>query len=435
MAVVREKKTGCSAPFASQLALLLTLLGLVASPLAADAQAEFLPVAADRLHRVTTGVPFPRGLVLVDGTLYVLARGRVRDAGGVDPSIPDHAGTIYAVDPEFTHVPGDASSSDRLAANARVLAQPTEPPFRLLDRSLPRAIDDDSTDRPYCVLRYDPLSRNLFLCAFSGIDLPEGASPSFKKNFADALFRYDLRTEKWHEVERHDPSALDRYPHSDPATTAPPHGWMKGPDNCWIVGDYLYAVAKDNSVLVAYDIREIRKNPDAPCPPGKLVMGSEIPLSNADAQPFLGHSMLEHRDGYLYVGFRTTSQIIRLPTDERGMVVAGAKAELLALFDPWDPQARKSADLTDMCFGPDGNLYVISAKPARVFRFRPDPKHIFDARKGAQLPWADLAGLTGNPKMKSENVLVDARGRVFVTSADPYDPSATVGGTVFRIDP
>jgi hypothetical protein len=36
--------------------------------------------------------------------------------------------------------------------------------------------------------------------------------------------------------------------------------------------------------------------------------------------------------------------------------------------------------------------------------------------------------------MKSENVLVDARGRVFVTSGDAYAYQAGSGGTVYRID-
>jgi hypothetical protein len=88
-----------------------------------------------------------------------------------------------------------------------------------------------------------------------------------------------------------------------------------------------------------------------------------------------------------------------------------------------------------MVFDATGDLYVISAQPSRLFRFRPDPKRVFDARAGRAAPWADVAALTANPKMKSENVLVDARGRVFVTSGDAYDFQYGAGGTVYRIDP
>ena len=53
-----------------------------------------------RLERVSAGVPWPRGLALVDGEILVLARGRHRRAGGVDHSIEDFTGTIFRIDPE-----------------------------------------------------------------------------------------------------------------------------------------------------------------------------------------------------------------------------------------------------------------------------------------------------------------------------------------------
>jgi hypothetical protein len=46
-----------------------------------------------------------------------------------------------------------------------------------------------------------------------------------------------------------------------------------------------------------------------------------------------------------------------------------------------------------------------------------------------------MAELTGNPKMKSENVLVDERGRLYVTSGDAYDFQNGSGGTVYRVTP
>jgi hypothetical protein len=145
--------------------------------------------------------------------------------------------------------------------------------------------------------------------------------------------------------------------------------------------------------------------------------------------------MLAARDGFLYVGFRTSSTIVRIPLAEDGQLSQPIAAELVARFDQYDPKTRKSANLTDMAFGPDGDLYVISAQPARLYRFRPDPRNVFDGRTGHSPAWADMAALTNNPKMKGENVLVDANGRVFVTSGDAYAFQNGAGGTVYRITP
>ena len=70
-----------------------------------------------------------------------------------------------------------------------------------------------------------------------------------------------------------------------------------------------------------------------------------------------------------------------------------------------------------------------------MFRFTPDPKQPFDGRTGATPAWAELAQLTGNTKMKSENVFVDDKSRVFVTSGDAYDFQYGAGGAIYRIDP
>ena len=43
------------------------------------------------IERITAKVPFPRGLEWIDGQLYVLARGRVRESGGVSADIDDLA--------------------------------------------------------------------------------------------------------------------------------------------------------------------------------------------------------------------------------------------------------------------------------------------------------------------------------------------------------
>jgi hypothetical protein len=399
---------------------------------------EFVPVATrDRVHRVSTAVPFPRGLVFVDDTLYVLARGRVRESGGADGAIDDKAGTIYAVDPGVSEPVSGENVSDAVRANGSVFAGPTEPPFKLFDRTARPASSDRETDRPYCTLRYDAVTKNFFICAFSGIDKPDAGkgSSTFSKNTNDAVMRFDTRTKRWHDVERHNLEAGGNYPHHDPASRAPPHGWLNGPDNCLVVGRWLYCVAKDNSVLVAYDLAEVARDPDAPPPPARWVLDSNLKIKGERVQQFHGHSMLAARDGYLYIGYRTSSVIVRIPLTADGLPKDPIEGELVARFDPLDPQTRTSANLTDMAFGPDGDLYVISAQPARVYRFAPDPARVFDARGGGTPAWADLSALTRNAKMKGENVLVDARGNVYVTSGDAYDFQYGAGGTVYKIVP
>jgi hypothetical protein len=386
------------------------------------------------VERVSTAVPFPRGLVLVDRKLFALCRGRVREYGGVSAEVEDQAGTLYEVDPAVAEPASSLEVSEAVRRNGRVLALPTDPPFVLWDRSASPPTADRETDRPYCALRWHEGSQSFFICAFSGIDKPELEGEStFSKNLNDGLLRYSRREGSWHVVERHDIEAGGLYPHHDPRSSPPPHGWLNGPDNCLVVGDWLYAVAKDNSVLVRYDLRPLVADPEAGPPPSEHVLGSRIPLAGGGFRDCQGHSALAWRNGWLYLGFRTTSEIVRIRVDEGGEPAQPIRAELVALFDPYDAATRRSANLTDMDFGPDGALYVISAKPARVHRFAPDPRRVHDARTGGEPAWLDLTELTANPKMKAENVLVDDQGRVYVTSGDAYDFQNGAGGVIYRV--
>ena len=417
--------------------VLASIAGCSATQPVTTRQPQALAVTADRVHRVSTAVPFPRGLVIVDGNLFVLARGRVREAGGADGSIDDRAGTIYCVDPDVGQPVSATVIGDEVRTNARVFAAPTEPPFKLFDRTKVPAVSDRETDRPYCGLRYDPGTKNFYICAFSGIDKPDysGDPSSFSKNLNDGVLRFDTRDKQWHIVERHNLEKGGIYPHHDVSSSQPPHGWLNGPDNCLVIGRWLYCVAKDNSLLVRYDLLSISQDPAAPPPPSDWVLDDRLAMKNGQIEQHLGHSMLAYRDSYLYIGYRTSSTIVRILLDDNGLPVQPIVGEMIARFDPYDPRTRKSANLTDMVFGPDGDLYVVSAQPARVYRFRPDPGHVFDGRAGRAAPWADMAELTDNPRMKSENLLVDERGRVFVTSGDAYSFQAGAGGTVYRIDP
>jgi len=385
------------------------------------------------VERVSTVAPFPRGLVMVNGVLYTLCRGRVRDAGGVSADVDDQAGTIYAINPNVTEPFATEPVGEAVRTNGTVFARPSSPPFKLWDASATPPWRDRITDRPYCTLCWHPESQNLFICAFSGIDKPgRPGDVAFSKNLTDALLRYDLRDRAWHEVERHDMEAGGNYPQHDPRFSPPPHGWLNGPDNCQCIGRWLYGVGKDNNVLVRYDLSAIMRDPAAGPPPSVKVLGERIAIKGQGTQTFYGHSMIAYHDGWFYLGFRTTSNIIRFKLDKEYAPVQPIEAELVAQFDPFDAQTLKSSNLTDMSFDAAGRLYVVSAKPAKVYRFTPDPKHPFDGREGKAKAWLDLAGLTHNPQMKCENVMC-AGGYCYVSSGDEYPFQHKAAGAIYRV--
>ncbi len=390
------------------------------------------PLLAAEVARVTTISPFPRGLAVVDGDLYVLSRGRVRGAGGVSAEIADRAGTIFRIDTAIAQPVGEEPLSDAVRTNGEVIALPTNPPFRLWDVTANPPESDRLTDRPYAGLRWHEPTQSFYICAFSGVDKPRtGPGRSFSKNLTDAILRYDTRTGQWSEVERHNHEYGGIYPHHDPAYFDPPHGWLNGPNNLLPVGNWLYAVGKDNNALVRYDLSVYLDDPNAGPAPSEFFLGTDIDTTNAGPVTITGHSALAHRDGWLYLATRTSSHVVRLRMDAAGEPAIPPEIELLARFDPWDPRTLHSADLTDMAFDDEGRLYLVSAKPSRVYRFTPDPDVLFDARNGAEEPWRDFAALTGNTAMKSENILVHD-GHLYITSGDGYAYQAGAAGTVYR---
>lgn len=410
--------------------LLGPILALCVMSTVANATVDTSPT----IQRVTSIAPYPRGLVMVDDRLLVLCRGRVRSAGGVSASIDDQAGTIYEVDPEIGEDLGTNTPGEAVRQNGRIFAVATSPPFRLWDRDADPPESDRETDRPYCTLRYDARSQNLFICAFSGVDKHRTAEDpiAFSKNRADGILRYDLRTEQWYDVERHDIERGDSYPHHDPAKNAPPHGWLNGPDNCLVLGHWLYAVSKDNSLLVRYDLRPITRDPDAGAPPAEVISTGDMEVKGHGRRSMRGQSALAFHDGWLYIAFRTTSEIVRIRLDENFDPPRAIKAELVAQFDPYDPASGTSADLTDMSVDAQGRVYVVSAQPSKIYRFTPHSDRVFDARDGRSRPWADLAAATGNPAMKSENLLCHGNW-VYVTSGDGYGYQEGAEGTVYRV--
>ncbi|MEX1025202.1 MAG: hypothetical protein WD226_09010 [Planctomycetota bacterium] len=415
-------------------------------PAAEGAREQATPV---RLERVSAGVPWPRGVVSVDGEIIVLARGRHRNAGGVDHSIEDFTGCLFRIDPDIAEpvIPG-ALASPRVAANAALLVRADPSVFQLPDVTK-APIDDVLMSRPYCTLIFDPVSRNLIVCGYSGVDLP---AKRFRKNATDAIFRYDLRTERWHTVEQHDASVVPpeelgyavsnvHYPHHDPALNAAPHGWLNGPNGGCVVGEFLYAAAKDNHVVVQYDLTAIREDPDAGCPPSRVVLDSMVELSSPRGSALtelLGPSAIAVQDDFLYVGYRTSSVVVRFPLAPNGDLVQPLAAQLVAVFEPWDSEKQRSANLIDLAFDSRGELFVSCSRPGTIWKVgKPDPERPFygDSRGERPLkapPYADLTLLTGKPT-SCGNLHFDARDRLYLCAGSYDTESDRIAGVIYRV--
>ena len=424
--------------------------------------ARILPLAAPRdaasqrviVERITAGVPWPRGLALVDGELVVLARGRHRRAGGIDPKIADLSGSLLKADPEVaeTVVPGQRAGK-ATRNNARLFVEPDGGVFALYDPS--RApIDSVAIDRPYCTLAYDAASRNIFVCGFSGVDLP---GSKFRKNASDSIHRYDLRSKRWYTVEMHDHRVVPEsefgyvvpngyYPHHDVAKNPAPHGWLNGPDACGVAGDYLYAAGKDNHLIAQYDLRAIRDGADAGPPPSRPVIGPRIvlrlPSKTGERETeveVLGPSAIAAHGGFLYVGYRTSSVILRFPIDARGDLVHPLRAEVVALFEPWNSAKKRSANLIDIAFNSKGELFVSCAKEARIWKVGvPDPRAVFfgndrASRPTSAKPYVDIRRWTGK-KAGCGNLLFDKDDRLYFCVGN-YDHGKTLAGAVYRASP
>lgn len=403
------------------------------------------------LERVTTAVPWGRGMAIVDGELIVLSRGRHRGDGGVDQGIVDRAGTLWRVDRSVCEpvVPGQWAGQ-AVRHNAVAFAAPTDPPFHLYDYSRPPR-DDVLMARPYCALAFDEVSRNLFVCAYSGAELPE-----FRKHATDAVYRYDLRDRQWHVVEQHDPDVVPReslgsvisnehYPHHDPEHNPPPHGWVNGADGCTAVGRFLYVPAKDNHVVVQYDLDGIRRDPAAGAPAGRPVLGSRMTISYPGGQQemeVLGPSGVAVYGDHLYVGYRTSSIVVRVRLDGNRDVVRApdgrVTGELIAVFEPWDPEKKRSGNLYDIGISGSGELFVSMGKEGRVWRFTPDPDHPFfgndhTGRPTTAPPFLDMTELLGR-RTGCNNIFVDREGGyLYVSSRSNDNGDGRIRGTIYRV--
>jgi len=404
-----------------------------------------------RLECVTTAVPWGRGMATVDGELIVLSRGRHRGNGGVDRDFVDQAGTLWKVDTSVSEpvVPGEWAG-DAVRQNAEVFVKPTSPPFHLYDYEAPPE-QDAMMGRPYCALAYDEASRNLFICAYSGAELDTG----YRKHATDAVYRYDLRDKQWHVVEQHDPHVVPRhalgavisnayYPHHDPETNPPPHGWPNGANGCIGVGQYLYVPAKDNHLIVQYDLDAIRRDPKAGPPHSRPVLGPYVTVrypGGEQEMELMGPSSVAHHGEYLYIGYRTTSVVVRVPLTDDGDIArnddGSANAELIGVFEPWNPELKRSGNLYDIDISSAGDLFVSMGREGKIWRITPDPDRPFygndqTERPTTTPPFVNMTERLGR-RTGCNNVHVSDDDYLYISSRSNDTGEGRMHGTIYRV--
>lgn len=363
------------------------------------------------VERVSSNVPWPRGLVYDQGSkkLFALARGRARKGGGPDRSLTkfENAGAIYELSLDIKFDPLDPTKdprkqppSEAVERNGTVIAKADKRVFRTYTVADP-ARDDIEADRPYTSLVYDLHSKNFFITGFSGID-GVANHRRFRKNATDSILRYSTRAPiGWYMVERHRgdivPQGTRRnpdqvtipnayYPHfgggsqsptsrpvrysemRPPATPNPPMGWLNGPDGLHVTTrvieghrhHWLYAVAKDNHRLVCYDISPMLDRVDAMPPTGEIaVEGSKLKTQDGFDVLMRGYSAIAEFGNHLYLGSRTDGNIVRFELDATGRVDR-KKPEFVAALGG-------GKDLIDIAFNDRGELFASLSSTKQIW--------------------------------------------------------------------
>ncbi len=392
-----------------------------------------ISMAVTSLERISTGTPWPRGICNFNGQIIVLGRGVHRNQGGPNQNNNDFgAGNLFEIDPTIAElvVPGQLAS-DEIKANFKIFATPISAIFDLWSSKGFHPFTQ--TDRPYATLIFDQKSQNFYICGYSGIDLLE--LPNFSKNAVDSVLRYDIRTKKWYQVEKHidtgeggqgDTLDTSNYPHKHkPTDSPPPHGWLAGPECLCTYNDKLYVGTLDNNIVVAYDLTEIIRDPNSNAPLGKKVLDENSQISGRSAKT-KGPSALAVRNGYLYVGYRTSSVITKFKLNSQGIPTTG---ELIADFSA----VSDKVDIIDMVFDKSGNLYVSTASLGGIWKIANNLSIPFIPT--TPIPNAiDLRKLTGNTKTKCSNIMIDDSNQLYICSNnhDSDISSPSIVGVVYR---
>src|SRR5690606_37456094 len=134
----------------------------------------------------------------------------------------------------------------------------------------------------------------------------------------------------------------------------------------------------------------------------------------------------------LYVGYRSSSVVVRFRLDADGRVVRPDVAELVAVFGASDGAGRPGAGLAALAFDGAGELYASCAEEGRIWRVGvPDPSRPFFAgRATGRAPFVDLRVRAG-PTIRPDGLAFDERGRLLVRATS--NDSKAAPGEIYRV--
>jgi hypothetical protein len=145
-------------------------------------------------------------------------------------------------------------------------------------------------------------------------------------------------------------------------------------------------------------------------------------------------------DDFLYIGYRTSSVVLRVPVDDEGDIVrrpdGRVAADLIAVFEPWNAETRRSGNLYDIAMSPGGDLFVSMGAEGRVWRITPDPAHPFygndrTERPTSGPPFLDMSALVGR-KTGCNNIAVGDDGFLYVSTRNNDNGEGEMHGTIYR---
>ncbi|MFG0318225.1 MAG: hypothetical protein ACF8XB_13200 [Planctomycetota bacterium JB042] len=173
------------------------------------------------------------------------------------------------------------------------------------------------------------------------------------------------------------------------------------------------------------------------------VTGPDVRLKHPEGEArveLLDPSVAVSRDGWLYVGYRTSSVVVRFVLDAADAVVRPPVGELIAVFEPWDPARNRSAGLVDLAFDSKGALFASCASEGRIWRIGvPDPTRPFygddqGERPTSAPPYLDLRERIGAGAVGGK-LLFDAEDRLHVRVDDAAAGDGEVAVGVYRAVP